>query len=85
MNSTAQAQQSYQQKIMLIRGRFKNTKDLLVYMTERRKYQPPLYSHPSFPCSRLPDALLQSDQTQAHPGPAQQLEEGPAPEGRPFA
>lgn len=29
---------SNQQKIMLARSRFKNTKDLWLYLTERRKY-----------------------------------------------
>ena len=29
--------QTYQQKVMLLKSRFKNTKDLWLFMTERRK------------------------------------------------
>ena len=31
-------QYSTQQKVMLLRSRFKNTKDMWLYMSERRKY-----------------------------------------------
>ena len=30
--------QTYQQKVMLLKSRFKNTKDLWLFMTDRRKY-----------------------------------------------
>ena len=34
-------QYSTQQKVMLLRSRFKNTKDMWLYMSERRKYPVP--------------------------------------------
>ena len=30
--------QTYQQKVMLLKSRFKNTKDLWLFITDRRKY-----------------------------------------------
>ena len=35
----ARLQYSTQQKVMLLRSRFKNTKDMWLYMSERRKFK----------------------------------------------
>ena len=36
--NTHQAPHTYQQKVMLLKSRFKNTKDLWLFMTDRRKF-----------------------------------------------
>jgi hypothetical protein len=38
MPAHSSAHQSYAQKILLLRARFKCTKDLWLYITDRRKY-----------------------------------------------
>ena len=41
--------QTYAQKVMLLKSRFKNTKDLWLFMTDRRKYSGSGLDRRSFP------------------------------------
>ena len=61
-------------KIMLLRSRYRSTKDLWLYMTERRKY--PLLS--PFCFSWISDALSQTDKTLAYSRYPLREEEGSA-------
>ena len=66
---------SHNQKILMLRQRYRSTKDLWLYMSHKRKSDPP----PSLadPCiSRLPDAAAQDYKTAVHSADPVQPEEG---------